>query len=77
MRSRSRRAFAVRGWSPENPTAPQMFTIACDFGVGYATLLTHLSFGVNMISRVRARRLTTSTECLAPMYEPHRRTGRP
>ncbi len=49
-----RRAFAVRGWTPETATAAQMFTIACDFGVGYATLLTHLSAGVNIISRARA-----------------------
>jgi Zn-dependent peptidase ImmA (M78 family) len=49
-----RRAFAIRGWTPESATAAQMFIIACDFGVGYATLLTHLSAGVNMISRARA-----------------------
>ena len=56
-----RRAFAIRGWSPETATAVQMFTIACEFGVGYATLLTHLSVGVDMISRARAtvlRRVT-------------------
>jgi len=34
-----------------------MFTIACEFGVGYATLLTHLSAGVNMLSRGRAAAL--------------------
>jgi Zn-dependent peptidase ImmA (M78 family) len=49
-----RRAFAVRGWAPETATPGQMFAIACDFGVGYATLLTHLSAGVNMISPARA-----------------------
>jgi hypothetical protein len=49
-----RRAFALRGWTPETATAAQMFIIACDFGVGYATLLTHLSAGVKMISRARA-----------------------
>lgn len=56
-----RRAFSVRGWSPETATPAQIFTIACDFGVGYATLLTHLSAGVNMLSRGRAsamRRVT-------------------
>lgn len=52
-----RRAFAVRGWAPETATAAQMFTIACEFGVGYATLLTHLSAGVNMLSRGRAAAL--------------------
>ncbi|MGH9808928.1 MAG: ImmA/IrrE family metallo-endopeptidase, partial [Terriglobia bacterium] len=49
-----RRAFAVRGWVPETATPAQMFTVACDFGVGYGTLLTHLSAGVNTISRARA-----------------------
>ena len=34
-----RRAFSVRGWTPETATPAQMFTIACEFGVGYATLL--------------------------------------
>ena len=56
-----RHAFSVRGWSPETATPAQIFTIACDFGVGYATLLTHLSAGVNMLSRGRAsamRRVT-------------------
>ena len=56
-----RRAFSVRGWSPETATPAQIFTIACEFGVGYATLLTHLSAGVNMLSRGRAsamRRVT-------------------
>ncbi|HTP83860.1 MAG TPA: ImmA/IrrE family metallo-endopeptidase [Alphaproteobacteria bacterium] len=56
-----RRAFAVRGWAPETATPKQMFTIACDFGVGYATLLTHLSAGVNMISRARAAALQRAT----------------
>ena len=38
-----------------------MFTIACDFGVGYGTLLTHLSASVNMISRTRAAALQRVT----------------
>ena len=48
------RAFATRGWTPETATKAQIFTIACEFGVGYRTVLTHLSAGVNMISRARA-----------------------
>jgi len=56
-----RRAFATRGWKPETATAMQMHTIACDFGVGYGTLLTHLSVGVNMISRARAAALQRVT----------------
>jgi hypothetical protein len=56
-----RRAFSVRGWSPDTATPAQMFAIACDFGVGYATLLTHLSTGVNMLSRWRAASLQRVT----------------
>jgi Zn-dependent peptidase ImmA (M78 family) len=59
-----RRAFALRGWTSETATPTQMFTIACEFGVGYYTLLTHLSVGVNMISRARAavlQRITPKT----------------
>jgi Zn-dependent peptidase ImmA (M78 family) len=56
-----RRAFAARGWRPETATAAQMFTIACDFGVGYETLITHLSAGVNLISPPRAAVLKRTT----------------
>ena len=56
-----RRAFATRSWTPETATAAQIFTITCDFGVGYGTLLTHLSVGVNMISRTRAANLRRVT----------------
>jgi len=56
-----RHAFAVRGWTPETATPAQMFTIACEFGVGYATLLTHLSVGVNKLSRGRATALQRIT----------------
>jgi len=56
-----RRAFAARGWTPETVTPMQLFTVACDFGVGYGTLLTHLSVGVNMISQTRAAALRRVT----------------
>ena len=56
-----RRAFVMRNWSPDTATAAQMFTISCDFGVGYGTLLTHLSASANMISRVRAAALQRIT----------------
>ncbi|MFI4999883.1 MAG: ImmA/IrrE family metallo-endopeptidase [Reyranellales bacterium] len=56
-----RRAFSIRGWTPETATPAQIFIIACEFGVGYATLLTHLSAGVNMLSRGRAAALQRVT----------------
>jgi Zn-dependent peptidase ImmA (M78 family) len=49
-----RRAFSVRRWAPETATPAQILTIACEFGVGYTTLLTHLSASVDMLSRSRA-----------------------
>jgi Zn-dependent peptidase ImmA (M78 family) len=56
-----RRAFSVRKWTPETATPVQIFTIACEFGVGYATLVTHLSAGINMLSRGRAAALQRVT----------------
>lgn len=49
-----RRAFAIRGWKPESATPRQMFVVACEFGVGYATLVTHLAYGLREIPRPRA-----------------------
>ena len=56
-----RRAFSVRGWTPETATPAQAFTVACEFGVGYTTLLTHLSAGVGMLSYHRATTLRRVT----------------
>ena len=56
-----RRAFSIRGWTPEAATSSQIFTIACEFGVGYATLLTHLSASAKMMSRSRAATLRKLT----------------
>ncbi len=44
-----RAAFATRGWSMSSPTPVQLFTIACELGVGYTTLLNHLSFTLREI----------------------------
>jgi len=52
-----RGAFSVRGWTPEAATPEQIFMIACEFGVGYATLLTHLTSGLEILSRGRAAAL--------------------
>ncbi|MDB5415367.1 MAG: hypothetical protein JWR10_3702 [Rubritepida sp.] len=56
-----RRAFSVRNWLPEAATPEQIFTIACEFGVGYSTLLTHLSAGVDILSRGRSADLQRIT----------------
>ncbi|MBF5094226.1 ImmA/IrrE family metallo-endopeptidase [Azospirillum sp. INR13] len=50
-----RRAFNSRGWSPATVNPLQVLTIASEFGVGYDTLLTHLSMTLNDMPRnVRA-----------------------
>jgi Zn-dependent peptidase ImmA (M78 family) len=46
-----RRAFNSRGWKPATATPTQILTIASEFGVGYETLLTHLSVTLNDMSR--------------------------
>jgi Zn-dependent peptidase ImmA (M78 family) len=56
-----RRAFALRGCTPEAATPIDMYLIACEFGVGYSTLVTHLSAGVKMISQARAIILQRTT----------------
>ena len=48
-----RRAFSVRKWALETATPTQIYTVACEFGVGYSTLLTHLSNSVGLLPRAR------------------------
>lgn len=45
-----RAAFAARGWSLSTPTALQLFTVACELGVGYGTLLNHLAYTMREVS---------------------------
>ncbi len=49
-----RGAFNKRGLDVETATPEQLFVIACDFGVGYQTLITHLSVGLGLLSQPRA-----------------------
>lgn len=52
-----RGAFNARGLSPETATPEQLYVIACDFGVGYRTLITHLSAGLKLLSKSRTAEL--------------------
>jgi Zn-dependent peptidase ImmA (M78 family) len=49
-----RKAFASRGWNAELATPEQFFTVACCFGVGYETLITHMAYSLKMITPSRA-----------------------
>ena len=52
-----RGAFARRRCTAAPADELQMFAVACNFGVGYATLISHLAYGVGEISSTRARQL--------------------
>lgn len=52
-----RGAFARRGWNVDTATPLQLFTIACQFGVGYQTLVNHLGYTLRDISSTRRAEL--------------------
>lgn len=52
-----RGAFNGRKLIIEHATPEQLFVISCDFGVGYSTLITHLSTGLGLMSNDRASSL--------------------
>lgn len=56
-----RKAFAVRSWDPQSASPAQIYTIACNFGVGYTTLVNHLTYSLNQISRAQAKALLRSS----------------
>ncbi len=49
-----RGAFNKRSLDIETASPEQLYVIACDFGVGYQTLITHLSVGLGFLSQSRA-----------------------
>ncbi len=51
------RAFASRGWDIRSCTPLQLYNIAGSFGVGYTTLIQHLSSTLNLLPRSRANEL--------------------
>lgn len=52
-----RKAFVDRGWNFTCATPIQIFTIACNFGVGYETLINHMTYALKMIDRTQAASL--------------------
>lgn len=49
-----RKAFVDRGWNVACATPIQIFTIACYFGVGYETLIKHMTYAIKMLDRTQA-----------------------
>src|SRR5690606_14957405 len=56
-----RHAFARRGINPQTATPAQLFAIACNFGVGMSTLVTHMTFTIETMSRFRREALKVHT----------------
>lgn len=52
------KAFADRGWNPSSCTAQQLYTIAGLFGVGYTTLIQHLSQTLKLMPDTLAKSLS-------------------
>lgn len=55
-----RKAFASRNWNPASATPEQIFIVACNFGVGYETLIKHLTYSLKMIEQAQAKLLLKS-----------------
>lgn len=52
-----RKAFVDRGWNVACATPIQIFTIACYFGVGYETLIKHMTYALKMLDRTKSASL--------------------
>lgn len=50
-----------RGTSAATATAQTIYAVACNFGVGYATLVNHLAYGLGEIAPARSKELLKST----------------
>lgn len=55
------RAFHCRGWKISTATPRQIFAIACEYGVGYTTLITYLHFVLKLLPRNAATALKRSS----------------
>ena len=51
------RAFAVRNWSTQNPTAGELYVVSGYLGVGYSTLVHHMWKSLRLLSGSHAENL--------------------
>ncbi|HVX10279.1 MAG TPA: ImmA/IrrE family metallo-endopeptidase [Pirellulales bacterium] len=52
-----RRAFTARKWSLNAASPEQLYVVACHFGVGYETIVSHLAYGLGEIGTRQAEKL--------------------
>ena len=55
------KAFSSRSWMLSEVSPLELYTVACSFGVGYSTLLTHLTFSLRLVSREQHKELKRHT----------------
>lgn len=51
------KALAARGWNPKTISPEQLYVLASWLGVGYATLVGNMDWGMNLLGKERARAL--------------------
>jgi Zn-dependent peptidase ImmA (M78 family) len=51
------KGLALRGWSPKNISAAQIYALASWLGVGYTTLIGNMQWGMNLLERNQAAAL--------------------
>src|ERR1051326_3103418 len=54
-------AFSKRGLKPETASPLELYCIACQFGVGYETIVQHLRWSLEMVDQHRADELLKSS----------------
>lgn len=52
-----RKAFTQRAWNIRQASSTQMYTVACQFGVGYESLIAHLAYSAQEIDVTHAELL--------------------
>src|SRR6185503_6629972 len=51
------RAFVIRGWNCATAGPNEYYIVACSFGVGYDTLVTHVCRGLRLVDAGRTAAL--------------------
>lgn len=51
------KGMAARGWSPKTIAAEKLYVLASWLGVGYATLIGNMNWGMNLLTRQQAEAL--------------------
>lgn len=56
-----KRCLSARGTTADQASPREIFSISCNFGVGYETLINHMAYSTRMITEARAKVLRRSS----------------